>query len=421
MNLFRYKQLVLKVPILSLLLLFSCDDENERPSTDNSNTIYGTEARGEIPISLESVMHVGIFENRGLHWMENSGVPWNSGYIYLVPGWADNWGLDEFNGNMAFDFMNECDRIGAVPVFEFYLLAEIEGGGEEYDKTTNASTMKRYFEEYMLLLSRIKEFGKPVIILVEADGFAMMQQQTGGNPNAYSAVEDTGIPELSGLPNTLAGWGLAFLELKKTMGVDKLSLGIHVSAWATGNDISYYSTNIPLQPEVDETYNFLAPLGLTPNQTGLEFDFLVGDPSDRDADYYQVVLDTDKWWDTDTAASINSKSFNRYAEWLRLWNIKAGKRWILWQIAMGNEYHLNVANNGGPQQGYKDNRVEYFLGDNSAYNLAKFANCGVIALLFGQGAPDQASFENDQDNHGNLYLKSRASEFYNRGGMKLKR
>ncbi len=421
MNLLRFRTLALTC--LSLSLLLSCDNDAQRPSPDNSNTIYGTKAKGKIPLGLESVMHIGLYENSAKQWMVNSGVPWNCGYIYLSNGWADNWGSDDFNGNIAYDYMLEWDRIGAVPIFEFYLLSRIGDGGDhrEYENTTDANLMKRYFEQYMLLLSRIKEFDKPVIILVEADGFAQLQRQTNENPYAYSAVAATGIPELSGLPNTLAGWGMAFLELKKRMGVDKVSLGIHVSAWATEKEISYTSTEVELEPEVEKTYNFLAPLGLIPNQTGLEFDFLVGDPSDRDADYYQVVHGENKWWDPDTNASIYSASFNRYAEWLRLWNVKSEKRWILWQIALGNEFHLNVPNNGGPQQGYKDNRVEYFLGDNSAYTLAKFANCGVIALLFGQGERSQASFENDQDNHGNLYMKSLSSRFYNNGGMKLKR
>ena len=48
-----------------------------------------------------------------------------------------------------------------------------------------------------------------VMILLEADGYAFIQQQSGSNPNAYAAVAATGLPELAGLPNTVAGWGLA--------------------------------------------------------------------------------------------------------------------------------------------------------------------------------------------------------------------
>ena len=41
-----------------------------------------------------------------------------------------------------------------------------------------------------------------------------------------------------------------------------------------------------LQPQVDKVYAFLAPFGLAANVTGATWDVLVGDPLDRDADYY---------------------------------------------------------------------------------------------------------------------------------------
>jgi hypothetical protein len=65
----------------------------------------------------------------------------------------------------------------------------------------------------------------------------------------------------------------------------------------------------------------------------------------RASDYYKLVVGQDRWWDASDSASIYSQSFNRYAEWLRLWNEKSQKRWGLWQIPLGNSNHLNVANN----------------------------------------------------------------------------
>ena len=56
-----------------------------------------------------------------------------------------------------------------------------------------------------------------------------------------------------------------------------------------------------------------------------------------------------------------------------------------WQIPLGNSNHLNVANNNGPRQGYKDNRPEYFFGSGTTDHMQKFADVGVIALLFGRG------------------------------------
>src|SRR6185503_16302177 len=96
------------------------------------------------------------------------------------------------------------------------------------------------------------------------------------------------------------------------------------------------------------------------------YDVLVGDPLDRDADFYRLTQGQDRWWNASDSASISSRSFNRYAEWLRL----------------GNSNHKNVNNNGGASEGYKDNRPEYFFGSGTAH-IEKFADTGVIALLFG--------------------------------------
>ena len=245
-----------------------------------------------------------------------------------------------------------------------------------------------------------------------------MEIQSGGDPGAYSAIADSGLAELKGLPNTVAGWGLAFLQLRKSVGASNVILGMHISAWATLKDISYGSVTDPLEPEVQKAYGFLSQLGLAANVTGATYDVLVGDPLDRDSGYYQVVEKQDRWWDASDAAPITSKSCNRYAEWLRLWNQTAQKRWVLWQIPLGNSNHLNVPNAGGPRQGYQDNRPEYFFGSGTAH-LQSFADAGVIALLFGAGVGGQSSYTNDVYSDGQLFMKSRAGAVLAQGSVPL--
>lgn len=390
--------------------------------TVSGTAVAGTLAYGTVPGGLPGRLSVGLVSEPGDTWMQDSGVQWDLRYHYFVTGWRNNWGYDPTNsGQWGLDYLRDSDAHGFIPVVQYYCMNDLPGGGESsfYAKTRNAATMATYFGDFKVLLERCKEFGKPVLVLMEGDGFAYMEIQSGDNPDAPAAIASTGLPELQGLPNTAAGWGLAFLQLRKSVGANNVILGMHISAWATQRDISYYQTDLPLQPEVDQAYAFLSRLGLAANVTGATFDLLVGDPLDRDSDFYRVTQGQDRWWDASDSASIASKSFNRYAEWLRLWNQTARRRWVLWQIPLGNSNHLNVHNTGQARGGCKDNRPEYFFGSGSDTHLRKFADAGVVSLLFGAGAAYQAMYQNDTYTDGQLYMKTRAGAFLNGGGLPI--
>ncbi|MFZ1984624.1 MAG: hypothetical protein WAU91_09450 [Desulfatitalea sp.] len=383
----------------------------------------GGQAYGDVPAGLPARLSVGLVEDPGETWMRDSGVAWDMRYHYFTKGWRDNWTWDPTNsGQWGLDYMNECDEHGFLPVVQYYCMNGFSGYDESafYATTQNASVMADYFDDFKVLMQRCKEFDKPVLVLMEGDGYAYMEIQTGDNPDAYAAVDATGMPELAGLPDTAAGWGLAFLKIRQAVGADKVILGMHISGWATQKDIGYYQTDVPLQPEVDQAYAFLSKLGLDANVTGSTYDVLVGDPLDRDSGFYEIHegLGQARWWDASDAAPIDSKSFNRYAEWMRLWNIKAQKRWVLWQIPLGNSNHLNVWNDDGPRQGYKDNRPEYFFA-NGTDHLRKFADAGAIALLFGPGAAGQSYCTNDVYTDGQLFMQSRAGAILNAGGVPI--
>ncbi len=377
-----------------------------------------------VAAELPTSMLVGLFENPGNTWMKNSGVPWNARYVYLTKQWVNNWGFGQADGNFALNYMKECDGIKTVPVISFYQMNGEPGGGEGQflTKVQTPATMKSYFGDFKILMQRSKEFGKPVHVLLEPDGVGFLESQSLNKSDTYAAVAATGMPELAELPNTVAGYGLAFLAIKKAVGASNVLLGLHISGWASSQDLFAYSVTLPMQPEIDKVYDFLSPLGLKTNVTGITYDLLVGDPLDRDADYYRIVNNDGgkHWWDTGDTASVNSRSFNRYREWLRLWNIKSGKPWVLWQIPLGNSNHLNVNNSGNPREGYKDNRPEYFLGENGIQHSQLFADAGVIALLFGAGAGGQSSYGNDIYTDGKSFMQSRGAAFFANGGVTLK-
>lgn len=380
----------------------------------------GTTAAGAIPAGYPARLAVGLFEDTGGTWMRNSGARWDARYRYFVQGWLNNWGWGAPDGSWGLGYMRESASQGYMPVVQYYVMNGVSGYNESAFLATaqNAGKMADYFNQWKVLMQRARDFAQPVVIMVEADGFAFLQQQSGGNPNAYAAVAASGVPELAGLPNTVAGWGLAFLELRAAVGASNAILAMDVSGWATGKDLFYFSVTDALQPEVDKAFAFLAPLGLSANQTGATWDLLAQNPLDRDSDYY-TTLGQNRWWDASDSASISSRSFNRYAEWLRLWNVKAKKRWVLWQIPLGNSNHLNVYNNGAARQGYKDNRPEYFFGANGAAHRQKFADAGVVGLFFGAGASGMSSYSNDVYTDGQLFMKSRAGAFLNAGGLPI--
>ncbi|HEU5072822.1 MAG TPA: hypothetical protein VFU02_01585 [Polyangiaceae bacterium] len=404
------------------LMTWGCGEPAEQMETGSiQQELAGEAALGRVPSGLPARLQVGLFEEHGQTWMKSSGADWDMRYRYFTKGWADNWGWGAYDGGWGLGYMQECDEHGYIPVVQYYQLFGEAGGGESstLTKVQNKSTMASYFGDFKLLMQRAKDFGKPVVVLLEADGFGFLEQQTNHDPNTYAAVADSGMPELNGLPNSVAGWGLAFLAIKKAVGANNAVLGLHISGWASGKDIAHSNVTEALQPEVDKVYGFLGPAGLASNVTGTTYDVLVGDPLDRDADYYRIERGgDDRWWDTSDSASINSKSFNRYAEWLRLWNAKSSKRWILWQIPLGNSASKNVWNNGNPGEGYKDNRAEYFFAGDTKH-LQKFADAGVIALLFGAGAGGVSSYANDTYTDGKLFMQSRAGSFLNAGGLAI--
>jgi hypothetical protein len=377
-------------------------------------------AAGLIPLGYPNRLAVGLYEDHGGTWMRDSGAKWDMRYRYFVQGWVNNWGWGAYDGSWGLSYLKESDAQGFTPVVQYYVMNGLSNYNEGAFLSTaqNAAKMADYFGQWKILMQRVKDFGKPAVILVEADGFGFLEQQTGGNSSAYAAVSATGLPELAGLPNTVAGWGMAFLELREAVGATNATLAMDISGWATGKDLLYFSVTDSLGPEVDKAYAFLAPLGLAPNLTGRTWDLLANNPLDRDSDYY-TTLGQNRWWDASATASISSKSFNRYAEWLRLWNVKASKRWVLWQIPLGNSNHLNVYNNGSARQGYKDNRPEYFFGSGAAAHRDAFVNAGVIGLFFGAGASGMSMYTNDYYTDGQLFMKSRAGAFLNAGGLQI--
>src|SRR5262245_13958289 len=171
-------------------------DGSEQSAATESTLVAGSNAAGSVPAALPSKMMVGLFENLGGTWLRDSGAKWDMRYAYFTNGWLNRWGYGPADGQSALDYMRECDSQGFIPVIQYYVLRQLAPVGDEsqtYAKTTNAATMNNYWSQYKVLMQKAKEFGKPVVIILEGDGFGFLEMQTANNPNAYSAIAASGV------------------------------------------------------------------------------------------------------------------------------------------------------------------------------------------------------------------------------------
>src|SRR5688500_17196385 len=168
---------------------FGCSDPGFEMDTGSvSQELAGAAAFGSIPNGLPARLEVGLFEDTGQTWMKSSAVDWDMRYRYFTKGWVDNWGWGDYNGGWGLAYMKECDAQGFIPAIQYYQLFGEAGGAESASlkKVQTKSTMASYFGDFKLLMQRAKEFGKPVVVLLEADGFGFLESQTNHNPSTYA-------------------------------------------------------------------------------------------------------------------------------------------------------------------------------------------------------------------------------------------
>jgi hypothetical protein len=409
----------------------------------------------QVPAQLPARMLIGLADDSGT-WMGASGVAWDVRWTYFTssPGTGTGWYNGYASGGLSTDWavawLQGAANQNFIPGVQYYLLEpDYAPSGNAGAQILSArlqvpSVMKDYFGKWKLFLQAAKQVARPVVVILEGNALGAIEVQANNDPSTYAAIADSGLPELAGLPNTVAGFGLAFLALRQSVGASNVVLGPDIEQSAAQGDFLNHAASDDVAPHVDYQYGgFLSHLGLAANQTGETFDFVAACPSYADADQYAAQGDAGFWWDASDSAPISTSSFNRYAEWLTRFNQASKLPWILWQVPMGNSNSPNVDNKEGAWAGpypsgyvlpagcaqsstagcpggYKDNRAEYFLGEARAQHLAKFAAAGVIGILFGANtaASDQTD---DYYGDGQLFLKSRAGALLAAGGFPLAR
>jgi len=145
--------------------------------------------------------------------------------------------------------------------------------------------------------------------------------------------------------------------------------------------------------EAKKMATFLTALGA---QDG---DFIVSDPSDRDAGYYQST-GRNTWWDATNATLPN---FHQAFTWTKALAEAISLPIFLWQIPVGNMSQTNTTDH------WQDNRLDYFFA-----HMDEVVAAHVVGLFFGAGATGMTTPETDG---GNFVAKTTA--YRAAGGAKI--
>ena len=333
-------------------------------------------------------LHFGLGNDPGQEsWFTTSGVPWRYRYAYLAGGINNaggttdpcgaNGGWQTWNspaGAYATYYMQNSAADHAIPVFTYYEINQSNPSAynesAELTKVSNVCMMQAYWADFTVLMQKAGAFGGQVVVHVEPDFWGFMEHQS-ADPTALAAVvASSGDPDLSGLPNTVAGMGLAFLKLRDKYAPNAL-LAIHASSWASGVDIaSDTRTTVDANAEADKVAAFIAKCGA--------WDAVFNDVADHDSGYSGI------WWDRNNAVFPN---FSRWLAFMSRLHADIGLPLVEWQVPVGNQYFRTMNNTSGH---YQDNRAEYFLAHPDQLTAS-----GIVAVLFGKANAGQTDYTDD--------------------------
>jgi len=345
-------------------------------------------------------LHFGLANGPSpeLDWMVSSAVPWRYRYQYLAGGintangstdpCAGNAGWQTWNspaGQFVTDYINASVAHSYMPVFTYYEIVQSNPsqGSEsaELTKISTLCTMQAYWADFTVLMQKVGAYGGPVVVHVEPDFWGFMEQQSPDPTTLPAVVASSGNADLAGLPNTVAGMGLAFLKLRDVYAPNAI-LGIPASSWGSGVDIATdHRTTVDPNAEADKIVSFIDKAGLVGNPSGITpWDVIFNDVADHDAAWYGA-LTNDHWWDRNNVVFPN---FTRWLAFMSRIHTDTAVPLIEWQVPVGNQYFDTMNNTDGH---YQDNRAEYFIAHPDQLSAA-----GIVAVLFGAGNGGQTSY-----------------------------
>lgn len=268
-----------------------------------------------------------------------------------------------------------------IPAFTYYMLQPASGlaeGTSEVAAINDQTFLTQYFNDWRFLLQKIGT--NQALLHVEPDFWGYLRQLN-SNPAAVPAQVTASNPTDCGnaaqYPNNAVGFARCMISMARKY-TPNATVGLHVSPW------TFFQAG-----DAQAVATFFQALGAD------QGDFIVTDPSDRDAGYYETVLNQSwRWWDANT--------FTSFLAWSKAISDQIGKPIVLWQIPVGNSFQNNTPGH------YKDNHVEYLFN-----HMGELRDANVVALMFGAGEYQQTSPETDG---GLLYCSTEQNHIRSSGG-----
>ena len=336
-----------------------------------------------LPAGWPSTLQLGRADGPGGAASLKAKAPFGFRYQYLSAGvntgngWRHWQGANEAPGMFVTRYIDESAAQGITPVFTYYMIYQsLPGGGSEQQAVltnlNNTATMQAYWADLKLFFQTAgARPNTKVVFHAEPDMWGYVQQAA-GNDNAASVpakVHATGVPEVAGLPDNVAGLAQGIVRLRNQYAPN-VFLGYQVSVWGTNVDIALSD---PSDSQVDALGN---RTGAFYNSLGAAFDVAFGELSDRDSAYMVIIQNKgpQSWW--------NGEDFRRHARFISRFVATSGKRMVMWQIPLGNT-RMRTMNNTNHH--YQDNRVEWLLDEPARTHLTEYVNAGVIGFMFGGG------------------------------------
>ena len=302
-------------------------------------------------------------------------------------------------GQYLRDFLDKTERAGQIPMITYYTFAQTSNAESQVSPANDVSFLTRYFNDWRFMLQQIGN--RKAILHIEPDLWGYAQHRSPQSPdNIPAAVRAANPVDGSEFDNTFAGFSRCLIAMVRKYAPN-VKVGLHASAWATGNDININrNANLNIQNHAIQAGNYMLALGAG------ETDFLAVEALDRDADYYRLQRSENRWWD---ATNQTLPHFSQHFLWVAELKKIIKKPLVWWQLPLGHADSPNTPAvspfTQGYEQGYKDNRADYFLT-----HADDIVSLGGVLLAFGAGAGDQTNPLTDGGNLVRLVNNYKQSE-----------